>query len=133
MRIYSNILLSWPQVLHVAQAARLYPGRWQNYYFYRIKYTDPTLVLKTYSPIELLQENSKYYCYDRYNRDQQLEKFGNELKMVHIHNNQPTFSESYVYTPKNIDINDILVIQSDIPSGLPSLYNPFKTPEPTLA
>lgn len=132
MRIYCNTLLSLPQVFYIYQAAKLYPGRWQNYYFYHIKCINPTLVLKTYSPIELLQENSKYYCYDHYNRDERLEIFGNCIKMVHIHNSKPTFSESYVYAPKTIDINDILVIQSNINSGLPSL-NSFNTHQPKLA
>lgn len=133
MRIYSKTPLSWPIVLHVAQAARLYPGRWQNYYFYRVKIREPTLILQTYSPLELLQENSHFYCYDRYNRDKQLEKLGNELTMTYIENSPP-FTENYTYVPKPLTNNDILVIRSDFTTGVPgiNLHRLFTTPGPAF-
>ena len=134
MRIYSKTLLSWPLVIHISQATRLYPGRWQNYYFYRVKMREPTLILQTYSPLELLQENSPFYCYDHYNRDKCLEKLGNELTMTHIENSSPTFTENYTYVPKPLITDDILVIRSDTTFGFPSMYSPrlFMTPEPAL-
>lgn len=135
MRIYSKTLLSWPTSIHVAQAARLYPGRWQNYYFYRVTLRDPNLVLHTYSPLELLQENSPFYCYDRYNRDTQLEKPDNELILTTLQSIAPTFTKKYIYIPKLLEKNDIIVVRSDINKGLPSIYLPslFKTPGPVLA
>ena len=99
MRIYSNTLLSWPQTLHVFQAARIYPG---------------PLVLTTYSPIDFLQENCQYYCYDKYYRDESCEKYGNRFEMVSVAN-----QETWVHIPKNAGATDIIVVQNDRVSGYP--------------
>ena len=117
MRIYSNTFLAWPQILHLSQLARLYPGRWQNYYMYRIIHNDQ-LMLKTYSPVELLQENRHYYCYNNcynnYYRYTRLETTGNKYQNSIINNNL----ETWVYIPKFAEDNDIIVIKSDItPTG----------------
>ena len=80
MRLYSNTILSWPQVIRLVQSTRLYPGQWLNYYCYRIDNIAP-LSLTTYSPIELLQKNSLYYCYYNYHRDKQAEAFDNRFKI----------------------------------------------------
>ncbi len=126
MRIYSNTLLSWPQVIHVFQGARLYPGRWLNYYFYKIEHVQP-LVLTSYSPIEFLQENCQYYCYDKYYRDKRLEKYGNTRELVSDANQQ-----IWVHIPKVAGATDIIVVRNDSANGfsIPSL---FKTPQPVLA
>ncbi len=117
MRIYSNTLLSWPQTIHVFQAARLHPGQWMNYYFYRIERVQP-LVITTHSPIELLQENCQYYCYDKYYRDKRLEQYGNTFEMVSIANQEPV--KTWVHIPKVAGATDIIVIRSDIAFGIPS-------------
>jgi hypothetical protein len=126
MRIYSNTLLSWPQVIHVFQGARLYPGRWLNYYFYKIEHVQP-LVLTSYSPMEFLQENCQYYCYDKYYRDKRLEKYGNTRELVSDANQQ-----IWVHIPKVAGATDIIVVRNDSANGfsIPSL---FKTPVPVLA
>lgn len=124
MRIYSNTLLSWPNVLHVSQTARIYPGRWLNYYYYKISNIEP-LVLTTHSPIELLQENCKYYCYDKYYRDKRPEIFGNTFQIINISNQESDFpKELWGYTPKVATINDIIVIKNNINNGTPSIYTP---------
>jgi hypothetical protein len=95
---------------------------------------EPTLLLQTYSPLELLQENSPFYCYDRYNRDKRLETLGNELTMTHIENSPPTFTENYTYVPKPLTNDDILIVRTDYTVGFPSINLPrlFTTPDPAL-
>ncbi len=133
MRIYSNTLLSWPQVLYAFQAACLYPGRWMNYYYYRINDIAP-LSLTTYSPIELLQENCQYYCYYNYHRDKQAEAFDNSFKMISILNNKPQFGrKSWAYIPKVAEPNDIIVIRDDITFDIPSGRISSLFTKPTLA
>jgi hypothetical protein len=102
MRIFSNIALTWPQVLHVSQAARVHPGCWKNYYFYRIQSRNPTTIL-TYSPIIHLQMNSPYYCYDKYLRDKSRESVGCEMVSI---NNQLL----WINIPKSAQENDIIAI-----------------------
>jgi|LauGreDrversion4_2_1035121.scaffolds.fasta_scaffold321867_1 hypothetical protein len=120
MRIHSNTLLSWPQVLHAFQAARLYQGRWMNYYFYKINSTQP-LILTTHSPIEFLQENCQYYCYDNYYRDKRFEQYGNSFELVNVCNKDPQFAqETWVYVPKTTEPDDIIVIRNDTAFGYPS-------------
>jgi hypothetical protein len=135
MRIYSNTLLSWPQIIHVFQAARLHPGKWLNYHFYKIKTRKP-LILTTYSPIELLQENNQYYCYDRYYRDTLLENCKNCFEPVSIPNNDFNLGEeTWCYIPKFAESTDIIVVRNDITNGFPSIHSPslFRTPGPVLA
>jgi hypothetical protein len=120
MRLFSNTKLSWPQTLHLFQAARLYPGRWQNYYLYRIEIIEP-VCLTTHSPIELLQENSKYYCYDKYSRDKRPEKFGNNFRLISVLNKEPKFGiENWGHIPKVAEPYDIIAIQNDTLVGYPS-------------
>jgi hypothetical protein len=128
MRIYSNTLLSWPQTIHVFQAARLHPGRWLNYYFYRIERVQP-LVLTTHSPIEFLQENCQYYCYDRYYRDKRLETYGNTFVSANIHHKQLGLGEeTWVHIPKVAGATDIIVVRNDTALGFPSFnYSSFAT------
>jgi hypothetical protein len=132
MRIYSNTLLSWPQVIHVFQAARLHPRRWLNYYFYKINHVQP-YVLTTNSPIELLQENCQYYCYDKYHRDQRLEVYGNRFEMISVANKESYFGvETWGYIPKVAGANDIILIHNDLATGYPSVVSPSLIPFPAL-
>jgi hypothetical protein len=111
MRIYSNTLLSKPIVFHIFQANYLYPGQLLNYYVYRVEMREPVVLLQyTYSPIELLKENNKFYCYEHYQRNQYLEQFDNKLEMGHIQHSEPTFTENYIYVPERLSHNDIIVI-----------------------
>lgn len=125
MRIYSNTNLSWPQTLHIFQVARLYPQKWLHYNFYKIKQTQP-LIISTNSPIELLENNYQYYCYDKYYRDKRLEKYRNTYELCSIINKTPEFNlESYIYIPKTIIRNDMIVIENsnNITGNIP--YNPI--------
>jgi hypothetical protein len=137
MRIFSNTLLSWPQVLHTFQVARLYPGHWHHYYFYKIQHINP-LVLTTHSPIELLQENCQYYCYYKYQRDKHIEQNGNIRVLAITHNQNPSFGEeTWIHIPKIAEINDVIVIRNNDISGFPNInfksaFN-FPAPSPSLA
>ena len=112
MRIYSNTLLSWPQILHVSTTARLHVGRWQNYYFYRMNSRAPTNII-TYSPISLLQEDREYYCYDRLQRNKLHDSWGNVNEMVTI-NNQSRFlpTKLCITIPYHAAANDVIVIKA---------------------
>jgi len=127
MRIYSNILLSWPTPIHVAQAARLYPGQWQNYNLYKIMKTRP-LKIQTHSPIEHLEQDYHYYSYDKYNRDKSLEELGNTLEICSVYNKKnKMYEECSVYIPKTSQINDIIVIRNNIINDTPTNYNSYPT------
>jgi hypothetical protein len=111
MKLYSSTLISWPKILHISQAARLYPGRWQNNYIYRIDGVEP-LELTTYSPIGLLQENRKFYCYDRYNRDKRFETLGASY----------SFGDFSLYIPEFAQKGDVVIIKDEnFHEGFPKL------------
>jgi hypothetical protein len=132
MRLYSNTILSWTQTLHVFQIARLYTGRWHNYYFYKIINTKP-IVLTTHSPIELLRENHQYYCYDKYYRDPRLETYGNSFEMVSVYNKKYQMcEEDWAHIPKLITEDDIIVVRNDLAIGYPSVVAPPFIPFPAL-
>jgi hypothetical protein len=119
MRIFSNIPLSWPQILHVSQAARLSPGHWHNYYLYKLTHVRPHIIT-TNSPLEFLLENCQYYCYHKYYRDQSLEVYGNEFTMISIND-----IKTWGYIPKTAEPNDIISISSFNHTGHPSFnYSP---------
>jgi hypothetical protein len=129
MKIYSNTFLDWSQILYLSQRARLYPGRWQNYYLYRIRQCNP-LILKTYSPVELLQENRYYYCFNHFHRYTRLERAGNKCINSIINNSL----ETWTYIPTCAKDNDIIVVKSNItPTG--ALTGPFSSffKDPVLA
>jgi hypothetical protein len=65
MRVHSNKLLSWPEVLHVSQVSRIYRGPWLNYELYRIMRIEP-LIIHSYSDIDKLKEIRTYYLYEKY-------------------------------------------------------------------
>lgn len=141
MRIFSNTIMSWPHTIHAFQAARVYPGRWYNYYFYKIHSRQP-LVLTSYSPLEFLQENCQYYCYDKFYRDKRLEQYGNDFEIVSIANKESDFAqENWVYIPKTADTDDIIVIHNSNAVGIPSAtanskssFNfPVLAPSPALS
>jgi hypothetical protein len=115
MKLYSNILLSWPQTLHLFQIARFYPGQWYNYHFYKISNIDP-FFLVSHSPIQFLENNYKYYCYNKIYRNKQSEIFGNSFQIINISNN-----ETWGYIPKNAEINDMIVIKKENTNNM----NPF--------
>jgi hypothetical protein len=108
MRIYSNTLLTWPSPLYIFQASRIYNTQWFNYYFYKIDNIKP-LHITTNSPIELLQHNYQYYCYDKYYRHKRLEQYDNTLELINIHNRH-SLRKLWIYIPKMVEMNDIIVL-----------------------
>jgi hypothetical protein len=125
MRIYSNKLLSLPHIIHTLHNAKPpTAGRWGNLYFFHIQHVQP-LMITAYSSVKLLQENRKYYCYDNYYRNKQVEKLGNTSEII---------SEIPVYIPKASMTNDVIIVSDDNPSEYPSLTVPvwLKTYSPTL-
>ena len=131
MRLYSNKLLSWPQIIHAFQAGRLYSGRWQNYYFYRVSRIQP-IVITTHSPLEFLQENNQYYCYDKYIRNKNLEEFENIRESVTLHNQEMDYNENWIYVPKFVAAEDIIVIHNDLARGYPSVTSKYYYQSPLL-
>jgi hypothetical protein len=107
MRLYSNIPLSWPNIVHTFYTGRLYPGRWHNNYYYRVTSATYPVRIQSECPISLLRDNHKYYCYDLLYRDEELEKYGNEITNMRGH---------YIYLPKYISDNDIISI--NIPNNM---------------
>jgi hypothetical protein len=112
MKLYSNIILSWPQMLHLSQRARIYSGKWNDYYFYKILQINP-IIIHTYSPIELLQENIDYYCYNKYQRFKHLEEFGNKVEIITINDNKINSNKFYAYLPRTAVTNDVILIHMD--------------------
>ena len=123
MRIYSNNLLSLPHIIHTLHNAKQPIKRCGNLYFFHIQQIQP-LKITAYSS-NLLQDNRKYYCYDNFYRNKQVEKLGNTYEMI---------SETPVYIPKASMSNDIIVVSDDNPSEYPSLTVPawLKTYSPAL-
>lgn len=111
MRIYSNKLLSLPHIIHALKLPTA--GRCGNLYFFHIQHIQP-LMITAYSS-KLLQDNRKYYCYDNYYRNKQVEKLGNTSEII---------SEIPIYIPKNIMTNDVIIVSDDNPSDDPSLTVP---------
>ncbi len=117
MKLYSSTLLTWPQVLHLFQAGRLYPGRWQNYYFYKVLKVDP-LLLYTHSPLSHLMENRQYYCYNKYHRVPREEQ-GNKFVVTQMNEVQKD-----VWFPVTAQAEDLLVVHDSNLSGFPQITFP---------
>ncbi len=124
MRVFSNTILPWPTLLSTFQAARLYPGRWGNYYIYIIDGVEPVKI-RTYSPLKLLQENRYYYCYDNFNRNKRLELFGTVSENICISDSDSgsNYNKIQIYYPKIAYTNDVIVINDNSVSGHPSISN----------
>jgi hypothetical protein len=116
MRIYSNKLLSLPHIIHTLHNAKPpTAGRWGNLYFFHIQHVQP-LMITAYSSVNLLQENRKYYCYDNFYRNKQVERLGNTPEII---------SEIPVYIPKASMSNDVIIVSDDNPSDAQSLTVPL--------
>lgn len=124
MPIYSNLNLSWPQCLQVFQQTRVYPGKWYNYNLFRIV-NDHPLKIHSYSPIKLLQEDRKYYCYNIFENEHQVQC--DNVKQLYTLNNG--FHRN-LYLPSNILAGDIILVVSEndkrIKSATGSIYVPHE-------
>lgn len=113
MRIYSNILLSLPHIVHVLHTP--YTGRCGNLYTFNVRSGHTSITARPF--IELLQENRKYYCYDTFYRNKYIEKFGNISRNISKKN-------TCIYIPQFSMADDIFVIKDDKPSQIPSVNLP---------
>lgn len=113
MRLYSSTPLSCFQVIQAFHTAHLNPRMWQNYYFYYISSIKP-LIISTQSPLENLKNNNKYYCYDKYCRNNDLEIFGNIRESITILNKNMDYNTTSIYVPKIILPNDIIIIHKSL-------------------
>ena len=73
-------------------------------------------MITAYSSVNLLQENRKYYCYDNFYRNKQVERLGNTPEII---------SEIPVYIPKASMSNDVIIVSDDNPSDAQSLTVPL--------
>jgi hypothetical protein len=116
MRIYSNILLSLPHIVHVLN--KPYTGQWGNLYTFRplgisnsqrsnVKSGHTFIALRHF--IHLLEKDRKYYCYDTFYRNKYIEKFGNISRII-------TDKNTCIYIPQFSMADDIFIIKDDNPS-----------------
>jgi hypothetical protein len=110
MRIYSDKLLAWHEILHTSYAAHVNPGRWLNRNLYKIKRTKP-VILHSSSPIEFLQKNRKYYLYDNLQQNKVYNHIGNYIDVIQGINGRP---DMYIYLPFTVALHDVIVIHEDI-------------------
>lgn len=110
MRIYSDKLLAWHEVLHTAYAARINPGKWQNMHIYKIQRTQPAII-RSSSPIELLQKSRKYYLYDNLIYNNTCGHIGNYMDVVR---SKSGISDTYIHLPFTVAPQDVIVIHENI-------------------
>lgn len=114
MRIYSDKILAWNEVLHATYAARINPGNWLNKYIYKIQRIQPTFI-HTFSPIEFLEVDRKYYLYDNLLRNRACDHIPNFIDIVEgINGNTLLFNnDCKIYLPLTVTVGDIILIHED--------------------
>lgn len=124
MRIYSNTRLCLPNIIHTLHASMNTPvGRWDTLYFFHVQSVKP-LTLKTSACIELLQENRKYYCYDKIYRNKSIEILGNISDTISYNMDTDNNNNIHVYIPKLTSSNDIIIVRDDTSYEYPTLHVP---------
>jgi hypothetical protein len=115
MRIYSDKILAWNEVLHAAYAARVNPGRWLNTHVYKIKRIQPTII-HTFSPIEFLEKDRKYYLYDNLLRNKACDHLPNFIDIVEGINGRMFLfnNDCKIYLPLTVAVGDVLLIHEDV-------------------
>ena len=125
MRIHSNIILPWPQVLQAFNSSRIYNGQWGHFNFFRITSTFP-FDIHSYSSINLLETNRPYYLYNNYFRDKTLEKYGNTMKRVTIYDPATKNVEmTDIWIPKISNIGDVILVHTN--NNIHINYKSFST------
>lgn len=130
MKVYSNIPLSWPSLLHMYTVPRLSLHPWNNYHFYKIISSYPVKI-NNISPIKLLTNNIDYYCYfnvvdwkyqhkshnylvniklNMYN-EVDIEKNKEKVSNMYVKAKCNNFENNYIYIPKCIEQDDLIVIK----------------------
>jgi len=117
MRIFSNVSLPHSHVKYLLENTKYSHTFCDLYsiktYLYRVVNTNP-IHLYTYSPVLHLEEDRKYYCYDKFNRDVRPELLGNTWDVATVEglNQYLDFGQSFwIYYPAAAKENDIIVIQ----------------------
>ena len=115
MRIYSDKLLAWNEVLRASYAARINPGRWLNTHIYKIQRIQPTFI-NTFSPIELLERDRKYYLYDNLLRNKACDHLPNFIDIIEGVNGSPLlFNNDFkIYLPLTVAVGDVILIHEEI-------------------
>lgn len=122
MRIFSDKVLSWTQILHVNHGIRTYSNLWNNYHIYLLQDLKP-LTIYSKSSLSILEENRYYYCYKNYIQDVYSEGFDNNYGVIRQYN------KLYgVYYPENATFGDFIVIYKE-----PKKYFPVTDYRPLLA
>ena len=122
MRIYSDKILAWNEVLHATYAARINPSKWLNTYIYKIQRIQPTFI-HTFSPIEFLEVDRKYYLYDNLLRNKACEHLPNFIDIVEgINGNTLLFNnDCKIYLPLTVTVGDIIIIHEEEENCEPAL------------
>lgn len=109
MRIFSNNLLTWPQVIHLHHAIHVNPRpcMYMNYNIYKIESIHPYRIISL-SPLEYLNVPRHYYCYERYFRAHKYEYMNSKFADV-FHNNNS--NSTMLYFPDNIQPSDAIIIK----------------------
>lgn len=110
MRIYSDKILAWNEVLRAAYAARVHPGKWLNTCTYKIQRIQPVMIY-TAAPIELLTKDRKYYLYDNLLRNKACDHLPNYIDIIEGVNFKP---DTYVYLPFTVAPSDFILIHEDV-------------------
>jgi hypothetical protein len=106
MRVYSNKILSWTEIVHISQVSRIYPGTWHNYNIYRVSSLIPFTIV-SFAPFTYLESDHKYYCYEKMVRNFDMESFKNiSYKLSNIRTN----TEYNIKYPEFINRDDTIVI-----------------------
>lgn len=107
MRIYSNKLLSLPHILHTLHINHKVSKRLDNLHIFHVKHVQPIMVING-SPLDLLCENRKYYCYDNFYRNKYIEKLGNSFEII-----SKDIDNIPIYIPSSINLNDVILIHNN--------------------
>jgi phosphatidate phosphatase APP1 len=105
-RIYSNVILNWPRRIHLFQAARLCAGDWNEYHLYRITNAEPFRYISK-SPLQILETNRQYYCYDLMGYNKNMTRFGNKYSYII----EPDVGKRRIFYPSTITAGDFIAVQ----------------------
>ncbi len=135
MKLYTNIPLNWPIILHLYSISRIYPCNFYNFSIYNVMKTNP-IKLHSYAPINKLCRNHKYYCYDIYNkRYYDLEMSSNIIYDIKYNTNivnnvydvnNKNNTKHTIYIPKHIQQYDILTVYDE------TSLTPYRAPSGTF-
>ncbi len=104
MRIYTNKILGWPEILHLNTFTRLHVGSWPLVNIYKIRKNTYSFCIQTSSPIFPLYSNRKFYCYEYCTRN-----MSRELENISL----DCMPFNRIYIPSVIENNDIIALYNE--------------------